>query len=61
MEIGVVLSTSVEGEPCVGKCEQPPNRGVRRTYWCGFRTQHTPKDHDEHDHFYRGEWLHCYG
>lgn len=46
---------------CEGKCEAPPNKGVRRTWWCGFAKNGKVKDHPEHDHQYRGEWFHCYG
>ncbi len=46
---------------CEGRCERPPNKGIRKTWWCGLRTGSTPKDHDEHDHFYEGQWYHCYG
>lgn len=47
---------------CEGRCETPPNKGVRKTWWCGFRKSggHV-KDHPEHDHLYQGEWYHCYG
>lgn len=48
-------------EGCEGRCEAPPNKGIRKTWWCGLRTGSTPKDHDEHDHFYEGQWYHCYG
>lgn len=46
---------------CEGRCEAPPNKGIRQTWWCGFKKKHTPKDHDEHDHYHDGQWYHCYG
>lgn len=45
-------------EKCKDKCAP---KGVRQTWWCGFRTVTIPKDHNEHDHLYKGEWFHCYG
>ncbi len=48
---------------CSGKCTAPPNKGIRATYWCGFKAVRAPKDHPEHDHYDRkiGRWVHCYG
>lgn len=48
----------MNSEPCKDKCAP---KGMRQTWWCGHRLPRAPKDHDEHDHFYRGEWFHCYG
>lgn len=45
-------------EPCKDKCAP---KGLRQTYWCGFNGKHTPKDHEEHDWLYEGQWYHCYG
>lgn len=45
---------------CEDECAKH-NKGVRQTWWCGFKVKHTPKDHDEHDHLYKGVWYHCYG
>lgn len=46
---------------CDGKCTDPPNKGIRSTWWCGFSKKGHVKDHEEHDHYYRGKWYHCYG
>lgn len=46
---------------CEGKCTDPPNKGIRSTWWCGFSKKGHVKDHEEHDHYYRGKWYHCYG
>ena len=49
-------------EGCEGRCERPPNRGIRKTWWCGFRSKGGRiEDHDEHDHQYQSDWYHCYG
>lgn len=46
---------------CEGKCTAPPNKGVRQTYWCGFKSTGEVRDHEEHDHLMKGQWYHCYG
>lgn len=54
------MATTDKG--CEGRCERPPNRGIRKTWWCGFRSNGgRTTDHDEHDHQYKGDWYHCYG
>lgn len=50
-------------DQCEGKCTAPPNRGVRSSYWCGFKQKANPPQHQEHDWFDRrsGRYVHCYG
>lgn len=48
-------------DECEGKCAAPPNKGIRKVWWCGLLKKHNPADHKEHDFSHKGEWYHCYG
>lgn len=57
-----VMMVNAAREGCEGRCEAPPNKGIRQTWWCGFRKSGgRTTDHDEHDHYHKGQWFHCYG